>query len=488
MLSDAGEQLHNYARVMARRLDDGLAVWANDVRLLARFEPLEREPADPSAARRLLEDLQLRSPTFSWIGFAGLDGRVIAATGGLLEGMDVSARPWFRPGLAGLHLGDVHPAVLLAKLLPRSKGGGEGAYFVDAAAPVYSPEGRVLGVLAGHLTWRWVETVHAEVAALGPRHLAPVLRVLAADGTVLFGPEGEHAPAPPALQRSGEALWTKASMPNGPDVVLGFARTDDTSGGPHLGWSIVAQSDRQAVLSQLPLLGLSLVLGTLGISLLGGLLAAWNAGRSDTALRKVLGKGRAGALALRLEKLLDHTWRDHFTGLLSLSGFEAWLRARPELAEGCAVVALSCEGLQSNNECYGEATGEVVLREIGVWLQRSLRSDDAAVRKGDDGLLLCLPAPPDKAYYAARKVVARLELLLREGLPTPAGPFSPGLSVGIVLVPQHAPDVDYAISRAHAALCEAKRTREASTTERLSASVVVASSDEATRAEPLLAL
>jgi hypothetical protein len=83
---------------MAQRLDAGIAAWADDVGLLARFQAFERQPPDPVTARRLLEDLRSRSPTFSWIGFTDADGRVIAATGGLLEGVTCphapgSARP-----------------------------------------------------------------------------------------------------------------------------------------------------------------------------------------------------------------------------------------------------------------------------------------------------------------------------------------------------------------------------------------------------------
>jgi GGDEF domain-containing protein len=54
---------------MAQRLDTGIAAWADDVGLLGRFQAFERQPPDPVTARRLLEDLRSRSPTFSWIGF-----------------------------------------------------------------------------------------------------------------------------------------------------------------------------------------------------------------------------------------------------------------------------------------------------------------------------------------------------------------------------------------------------------------------------------
>ncbi|MCV4861533.1 hypothetical protein OFB63_36340, partial [Escherichia coli] len=64
-----------------------------------------------------LERLQKSYPAYSWIGLTDLGGIVRASTGGLLMGADVSQRPWFPGGLKGPHLGDVHDALLLSRLL-----------------------------------------------------------------------------------------------------------------------------------------------------------------------------------------------------------------------------------------------------------------------------------------------------------------------------------------------------------------------------------
>jgi hypothetical protein len=49
-------------------------------------------------------------------------------------GHDVHQRPCFIASLQAPALGDVHEAVLLASLLPRSSG-KDAVYFVDVAAP-----------------------------------------------------------------------------------------------------------------------------------------------------------------------------------------------------------------------------------------------------------------------------------------------------------------------------------------------------------------
>ena len=455
LVAEDGARLADFAGVMAERLDSGLADWAKDVGLLARFEAFERRPAEPATSRRLLEDLKARSPSFSWIGFAGADGRVIAATGGLLEGVDVSARPWFRPGLAGLHLGDVHPAVMLAKLLPEDQGGGPDAYFVDAAAPVRAPDGTLIGVISGHLTWRWAEAVRREMASLAPWQPAPALRVLGADGQVLLGPEGERG-RPWPIERTTRG-WREASLPGQAPALFSYARSAEVPGRPHLGWVVVAERDRAAVLAPLRSIGLWLGLGTLGIATLGGMLAGLYAGRMGSTLQRVLGGSGRGDVARQLEQLRDQAWRDPLTGLLNRAGFAAWQRALPPLDQGCAVVALDLDGFKPINDAHGHAAGDEVLRGIGAWFLQNLRSEDAAVRLGGDEFLLCLAGPLDKVEAAAREVGARLNFMLREGVPTEAGRLRLGCSLGVALMPRDSAEMGQAIARADAALYEAKR-------------------------------
>ncbi|WP_419897381.1 sensor domain-containing diguanylate cyclase [Roseomonas sp. USHLN139] len=464
LLAEDGARLADYARVMAQRLDSGLVEWAHDVGLMARFEAFSRQPPEPAMARRLMEDLQTRSPTFAWIGFAGVDGRVIAATGGLLEGVDVAARPWFAPGLKGLHLGDVHPAALLARLLPAAQGGGADAYFVDAAAPVHGEDGRVIGVIAGHLTWRWAESVRREISRLSPWQPAPTLLVVGADRTVLLGPErlrgkpwaGAMPPGP------GLPAWREAEG-EGPALLQAFANADEGgSDRPALGWVVVAERDTATILASLWGFALWLGLGTLVLAGVGGALAGRNAHRFGGAVQRVLGEGRTGPeLEARLLQLRDQAWHDPLTGLLNRAGLAAWAAGQPGLAAGAAVVVLDLDGFKPVNDRHGHAAGDAVLQAIGAWLRRHLRDGDAAVRLGGDEFLLCLPGRPERVGEAAAGIAAGLDAMLRAGLDTPAGRVALGCSAGVAVMPRDAATLDAAIGLADAALYETKRNRAA---------------------------
>ncbi len=110
---------------------------------------------DARTLRALLDAAAGAEERISWAGFATPDGRVIGASGGLLEGGDVSGRPWFRRGLQGPFAGDVHDALLLAEKVPAGPDGP--ARFLDMSTPVIGEDGRVAGVLGFHINAGWAE-------------------------------------------------------------------------------------------------------------------------------------------------------------------------------------------------------------------------------------------------------------------------------------------------------------------------------------------
>lgn len=118
----------------------------------------------PAELRGMLAGMVGSGDRVAWVGYAGLDGRVRVASGGLLEGQDVSERPWFRAGLEGGYAGDVRDAVLLNRLL----GGTEQdpIRFLDLAVPVTDAEGAPVGVLASHIDAAWAERYLAESAEI----------------------------------------------------------------------------------------------------------------------------------------------------------------------------------------------------------------------------------------------------------------------------------------------------------------------------------
>ena len=154
---DAGASLHIAARNASKLLTSGLQERAREAWVLAQSQPLWAQGLDAPQVLQALERSQAMQPHSLWIGATDLDGVVRASTGDLLRGQTVRERPWFGAGLKGLHVGDVHPAKLLARLLPPNIE-GEPQRFVDFAAPIQSG-GKTIGALAIHGSWDWTREV-----------------------------------------------------------------------------------------------------------------------------------------------------------------------------------------------------------------------------------------------------------------------------------------------------------------------------------------
>lgn len=139
------------------------------------------------ALRRHLDAMQAQFPEFGWVGVADADGRVVAATGGILQGESVAQQPWFHAARSGPVLGDVHEAQLLEGRLPRAAD-GQPLRFVDAAAPVVLPSGVLSGVVGGYLGWDWIDALQRGLLATLDVRRALDLLLANEDGVVIAGP------------------------------------------------------------------------------------------------------------------------------------------------------------------------------------------------------------------------------------------------------------------------------------------------------------
>lgn len=149
LLADRGHALHRLAESAADLLAENLRERQREITLLARSPVLVAGQFERRDLAQFINTVQASYPQYAWIGLASPTGSVRAASGGLLLNADVAQRPWFKAGINGPFVGDLHEAVLLSKLLPPQKDGAP-LRFLDFAAPVPGPDGPPLGVLAAH--------------------------------------------------------------------------------------------------------------------------------------------------------------------------------------------------------------------------------------------------------------------------------------------------------------------------------------------------
>lgn len=273
-----GNGLEELALQTSDKLERGMYERYREVRLIAQRRGLR--PQSPLARRReTLDQMQDSYGYYSWIGVAGLDGKVQAAARGLLEGADVGKRPWFRDALRGRHAGDVHEAVLLSKLLPRQK---EPWRFVDVAFPVPGDDGRPEGVLGVHLSWQWARDVERSVIApIAARRQVEAL-IVDANGQVLLGPPGWQGStlaldSLQAAQTHKGGGYLVEQWPDGGSWLVGYARGHGHADYPGLGWTVLVRQnvdDAYAPVRRLREYGLAAGVLLAGLCSLAGVLVA----------------------------------------------------------------------------------------------------------------------------------------------------------------------------------------------------------------------
>ena len=227
---------------MRDKLDRGMFERFRDIQIAASLVDVFAPEAPKDAQRAWLEKLQSTFVDYAWIGFASTSGKVLSSTGGLLEGVDVSARPWFRDARETPVVGDVHDAKLLQKLLaPLAT---EPLRFVDASAPVFAKDGRLNGVLGAHVSWSWAKEVRASVLAESGAAKGMELLIYSRDGALLLGPDGHRTPDKIGVSPMGVDL---AALSDGYIVQASLSQGYRSYGG--LGWWVVARQPTAAALA-----------------------------------------------------------------------------------------------------------------------------------------------------------------------------------------------------------------------------------------------
>jgi|GEM_PF-2822167 len=151
MTQERGEELHAMALSIGQTLSDDLAQRQSEIVLLSKMPNFSQPGLDAVGARSVL-DLALKEiKEYAWIGIAAPDGRVLVASNGHLEGVNVGQRPWFVKGMTSAYIGDVHEALLLANLLaPKAD---EPLRFLDFVSPILDAQGQVQAVMGAHVHW-----------------------------------------------------------------------------------------------------------------------------------------------------------------------------------------------------------------------------------------------------------------------------------------------------------------------------------------------
>jgi diguanylate cyclase (GGDEF)-like protein/PAS domain S-box-containing protein len=416
---EAGSAVAELAFQMADKLDRQMFERYKDVTLLSTLDVL-RDPDVPAAQQRaLLDQLKATYPWYAWIGLVDADGRVLAGTDGILEGADASKRDPYLHGRNGPWVGDVHDAILLAKLLPNPT--GEVIRFVDVAAPVYRPDGALRGVLIAHPSWTWAREVQDSLIRAQQQADGVELWIVAADGTVLLQPRsvpGEYAAldlGSLAAARAGGSGYLIEAWPDDGAHLTGYAGSRGYLGYPGLGWTVLVRQPIEVAFArarelerQVIWIGVALgvafaLLGwalagrlTTPLRALAGAMARFRHGEREVVVPAVTERDEVGALARVLDDLL-RTVSEQERGLRAANeGLEQRVRERTAELRTLSLVAQRTEHAVIIADADGRAAwvNEAFTRMSGY-------APDEVLGRRPDELLHGPDTDPDVAAHIA---------------------------------------------------------------------------------------
>lgn len=180
----SGESLVGISQSISNMLTANLLEREREISLLSQRSSLFKSQ-NSNELQEAIDQIKSSYKHYAWIGFANVEGIVLASGNGMLAGADVSQRPWFIHGSEGPFVGDVHKALLLEKMLPKPQDGAP-IRFVDFAAPVIAENGELKGVVATHADWGWVREVLQSSLTEASRRKAIDIFIIDKDHNVLY--------------------------------------------------------------------------------------------------------------------------------------------------------------------------------------------------------------------------------------------------------------------------------------------------------------
>lgn len=424
------------------------------------------------SAQQVIDGLKDQQPAYAWIGLTDDKGKVVAASGGLLNGVDVSARPWFSGGQKPNYFGDPHQAKLLAEKLI-SASSKEPPRFFDFAAPVRSFGGAWEGVLGAHIYTDWIQQVVED--ALASRIEEYPLDVFVADsaGAWLYKPRKVLSHSFEELSKSDTGVRYLAVSQK-----LPIPSSDET-----FEWTVVVREEernaftpvyenRRQMLWLTPLAALILALGTWVVA---GRIVRPVQQLADAARQHALTTGHAlgsdVAEGRDEAQLLDKTMqllalRDPLTALSNRSAVKQRLgllqqrQARMPIPEPHAVLLVNLDDFHVINNAKGHEVGDQVLRAVAERLKYVGGSGSLVARSGGDEFVLLLEnlnIAENRAREQAQAYAGKVLDAFKAPIETSSGAYRCPMSVGVALVMNASITPERALMHAELAMQEAKR-------------------------------
>jgi signal transduction histidine kinase len=249
-------------------------------------ERILRASGDPGRSlEAVFGELTSAYPQYDWIGVADADGRLIASHERASESSDVRSASWFAGGLRGPWLGVIDS---MRAAPPAAEALG------DLAAPVRDESGRVVGVIATHLSWRRGRYHPERLTDESDPHTQAY--VLDGAGVVLVGPDSIRnrswnatrlADADPAAGAPAPLAPEFERLPDGRRVLVSRAMVTTGPENVQPGWQVQLTEPNERVFQRAHAVTLQILWVSLSLGAATALLGLVGARQLTARLRRL---------------------------------------------------------------------------------------------------------------------------------------------------------------------------------------------------------
>lgn len=286
-----GRSLGDLAAFMRETLESDIYERWRSMRTLATLPAFTNPNASYQGRRVILDRVKSNVDEIVWIGFADVDGRVIAASGGVGENTDVSARRWFRVARERppAHTGEVQRPTIQTT---------PGERVVEIGVHVRDASGQSVGVLGMLVSWDWLGHLRRSLIDRSKDRQSDLeVIVLDAEGRVVIGDQNHLGPE--LARRIAERAdgFEVDTLPDGRVMVVGTSRAAGGRGIDGLGWQIVVTSSAAVAFAPIDTLRWQIVAagGLVGLMVL--VAGWWVAGRIASPIQAIAARADRVGLA-----------------------------------------------------------------------------------------------------------------------------------------------------------------------------------------------
>jgi signal transduction histidine kinase len=232
----------------------------------------------PPDLKGVFDELTTTYPQLDWIAIADSHGILVNGRDALQNVHPVDMSPWFRAGLQAPWLGTIDRATYAA--------GATASELGDLAVPVRDDTGRVVGVVAAHLSWRRPTDHPQRLTDETDREIATQAFVLDRDHVVLVGPpeflnkhwSGVRANSSERIGRAGDASDATSGTPqfeqlaSGRQVLVARSALSASNEVSATGWQVQLSEPNERVYQRANAVAIRIFWVSLGLGVLTALI------------------------------------------------------------------------------------------------------------------------------------------------------------------------------------------------------------------------